>query len=142
MEKGRCIVEGPLPYTLVGEIMERDTSGDDRGGISVFAGQVRADQHDGRTVEAIEYSAYEEMVCTEVEAIRSVIMGAFSDVKSVTIVHSTGIVKAGEISLLIVVSAGHRDQATRACRHTLEMVKERLPVWKKELFSGDKHRWI
>jgi molybdopterin synthase catalytic subunit len=36
--------------------------------------------------------------------------------------------------LFIMVTSGHRDHATRACRHTLEMVKEKLPVWKKEIF--------
>jgi molybdopterin synthase catalytic subunit len=50
------------------------------------------------------------------------------------IVHSVGIVKAGEASLFIMVTSGHRDQGTRGCRHTLEMVKEKLPVWKKEIY--------
>jgi molybdopterin synthase catalytic subunit len=137
-----CLFAGPLPQSLAGEIMLRDGASDSTGGISVFAGQVRADVVEGRTVKAIEYSAYESMVVAEVESIRSLVMTAFSDVKSVTIVHSTGVVRAGELSLLVVVTAGHRDQAMRACTHTVELVKARLPVWKKELFDDDSQRWV
>lgn len=142
MEKISCLVAGPLPKSLAGEIMLRDGASDTTGGISVFAGQVRADVANGRSVLAIEYSAYENMVAVEVEAIRSLVMAAFSDVRAVTIVHSTGVVRAGELSLLVVVTAGHRDQAMRACTHTVELVKARLPVWKKELFDDDSHRWV
>ena len=39
--------------------MVKDT---DAGGHSLFLGQVRADEMDGRRVKAIEYSAYEAMV--------------------------------------------------------------------------------
>jgi molybdopterin synthase catalytic subunit len=74
------------------------------------------------------------MAVKEADAIIDTVRSAFSDVRSVFLVHSTGIVKAGEASLFIMVTAGHRDHATRACRHTLEMVKEKLPVWKKEIF--------
>ncbi len=104
------------------------------GAVAVFIGRVRDDEQDERRVTAIEYSAYEEMAVKETDAIIDTVRSAFSDVRSVVIVHSTGIVRAGEASLFIMVTAGHRDHATRACRHTLEMVKEKLPVWKKELF--------
>jgi molybdopterin synthase catalytic subunit len=142
MDNLSCLVTGPLPHSLAGEIMLRDGASDSTGGISVFAGQVRADVVEGRTVKAIEYSAYENMVGSEVESIRSLVMTAFSDVKTVTIIHSTGVVRAGELSLLVVVTAGHRDQAMRACTHTVELVKQRLPVWKKELFDDASHRWV
>ena len=138
----KCLIVGPLPHSLAGEIMMRDGLGLETGGLSVFAGQVRADLVDGRKVKAIEYSAYEPMVEKEIEAIRSQIKAVFSDVKTVTIVHSTGEVKAGELSLLVIVTAGHRDQALRACADTVELVKERLPVWKKELFEDTSYRWV
>lgn len=142
MKNISCLVAGPLPQSLAGEIMLRDGASNQTGGISVFAGQVRADIVESRTVKAIEYSAYENMVEAEVESIRGLVMTAFSDVKTVTIIHSTGIVRAGELSLLVVVTAGHRDQAMRACTHTVELVKQRLPVWKKELFDDESHRWV
>lgn len=127
---------------MIGETIYSDAAGDTAGAISVFAGQVRADVVEGRTVAAIEYSSYEAMLKEAVAGIREIIFKAFSDVKTVTIIHSSGVVRAGEISLLVVVTAGHRDQAMRACTHTVELVKEKLPVWKKEFFEDESHRWV
>lgn len=132
--KNRYLVGGPITPVLISELM---TLGDDdagTGAVSVFIGKVRDDEVDGKRVTAIDYSAYEEMAVREADGIAATVRSAFSDVRSVIIVHSLGVVRAGETSLFIMISAGHRDHATRACRHTLEMVKEKLPVWKKELF--------
>ncbi|MFO7573784.1 MAG: molybdenum cofactor biosynthesis protein MoaE [Bacteroidales bacterium] len=142
MSRIRYLVDGPLPHSMIGEVIARDAEGDTTGGISVFAGQVRADMVDGRIVRAIEYSTYDSMLKEAVGSIRETVLHAFSDVKTVTIIHSTGVVRAGEISLLVVVTAGHRDQAMRACTHSVELVKERLPVWKKEIFEDETHRWV
>lgn len=142
MLREKCLFEGPLPHSMIGEVVAKAALGDTTGGISVFAGQVRADVVEGRIVKAIEYSSYESMLSNAVDSIRDIILHAFSDVKSVTIIHSTGVVRAGEISLLVIVTAGHRDHAMRACTHAVELVKEKLPVWKKELFEDDTHRWV
>ncbi len=132
--KNRYLVGGPITPLLISELM---TLGDDdtgTGAVSIFIGRVRDDEVEDKRVKAIEYSAYEEMVVREADGIANTVRSAFTDVRSVIIVHSLGVVRAGETSLFIMVSAGHRDHATRACRHTLEMVKEKLPVWKKELY--------
>ena len=136
-----CLIEGPVgEKVLTGLIAElgKETS---TGGHSLFLGQVRADVVNGKTVKAIEYSAYGKMVNAEAEKIMVEIMEEFDDIESMEIIHSSGIVMAGEISLLILVSAGHRQQATEACTKTLELVKERLPIWKKEIFQDGTHEW-
>jgi molybdopterin synthase catalytic subunit len=107
----------------------------------IFLGQVRADEINGKKVKAIEYSAFAELVSIETEKIKKTIFSEFTDVKSVDIIHSTGIVRAGEISLLVFVSAGHRHQALQACSKTVELIKENLPVWKKEIYDDDSHVW-
>lgn len=132
--KNNYLIAGPITPTLISELMTLGNEDTAAGAVAVFIGRVRDDEQDGRRVSAIEYSAYEEMAVKETEAVINTVRSAFSDVRSVFIVHSTGIVKTGEASLFIMITAGHRDHATRACRHTLEMVKEKLPVWKKELF--------
>ena len=56
---------------------------------------------EGKIVKAIEYSAYEGMVEAEADKIKKSVLEEFDDVRSIDIIHSTGIVKAGEISLLV-----------------------------------------
>lgn len=132
--KNRYLVGGPITPLLLSELMSIGFDDNSTGAVSVFIGKVRDDEIDGRRVTAIEYSAYGEMAEKEADYIINTVKSAFSDVRTVIIVHSTGLVKAGEASLFVMVTAGHRDHAARACRHALEMVKERMPVWKKEVF--------
>ncbi len=132
--KSRYLTGGPITPVLISELMSLGNTDPGTGAVSVFIGRVRDDEYDGRRVTAIEYSAYEDMVEKEAEEIVRTVRAAFSDVRSVIMVHSKGVVKAGEASLFIMITSGHRDHGTRACRHTLEMVKEKLPIWKKELF--------
>ena len=133
--------EGPItPGQIAGEIA-RLSNRTDTGGHSIFLGQVRDDISEGRRVRAIEYSAYEAMVKDEADKIKRVILNEFNDILGIKIIHAVGIVGAGEISMFVLVSAGHRDHATRACRRIVELIKERLPVWKKEIFEDNTHRW-
>ncbi|MDZ7738218.1 MAG: molybdenum cofactor biosynthesis protein MoaE [Bacteroidales bacterium] len=141
MDNKPILNEGAISPGLIAEYIEKVSVDKTSGAHSLFLGQVRDDTVNDRKVEAIEYSAYTEMVEKEAGNIRETVKAAFNDVKDIIIIHSTGIVRAGELSLFVLVSAGHRDQATRACRHVVEMIKDNYPVWKKELFDDDSHRW-
>lgn len=135
------LIKGPVTQEIISLVLTTLSEKTDTGGHSIFLGQVRADMINGKCVKAIEYSAYDSMVKAEAEKIIAIILSEFSDARRVEIVHSTGIVKAGEISLLVVVSAGHRHHATEACTKTVELIKELLPVWKKEIFVDDSSEW-
>jgi molybdopterin synthase catalytic subunit len=135
------LITGPVPQDSLSQLVENAGKNVDSGAHMIFLGQVRADVTDGKKVKAIEYSAYEELVNAEAERIKASIRSEFSDIRSIDIIHSTGVVRAGEISLLVFVSAGHRDHAMRACSKTVELIKEKLPVWKKEIFEDDSHIW-
>jgi molybdopterin synthase catalytic subunit len=135
------LINGRVTQEVITALIEKAGEESGSGGHSLFLGQVRADKIDGKKVLAIEYSAYEGMADIEAGKIKEAVFSEFPDVKSIGIVHSTGIVKAGEISLLVFVSAGHRHQAMQACSKTVELIKEKLPVWKKELFDDDSHGW-
>ncbi|MDZ7633051.1 MAG: molybdenum cofactor biosynthesis protein MoaE [Bacteroidales bacterium] len=132
--RNRYLVDGPITPLLISELLTLGNDDAGTGAVSIFIGRVRDDEVSGKRIKAIEYSAYNDMADKEAEGIVKTVKAAFSDVRSVIIVHSTGVVNAGEASLFIMVTSGHRDHSTRACRHTLEMIKERLPVWKKELY--------
>ena len=135
------LIKGPVTQKEVAYFIGKMGEMTDSGGHSVFLGQVRADEINGKKVRAIEYSAYEGLVKNVADKIKETILLEFEDAKSVDILHSTGIVNAGEISLFVLVSAGHRHQAIKACSKTVELIKEKLPVWKKEIFDDDTHKW-
>jgi len=135
------LTEGPVRISDISDLVAKTAFFLDAGGHSLFLGQVRADVSDNKRVKAIEYSAYPEMASAEAERIKSWILKEYPDVKSIEILHSTGIVRAGEISLLVMVSAGHRYQAQEACSKTVELIKERFPAWKKEIFEDNSSSW-
>jgi molybdopterin synthase catalytic subunit len=135
------LIAGPISPETISRLIEQVSPKTDCGGLSIFLGQVRADEVEGKKVKAIEYSAFVELVNVEAEKIMEEIFSEFGDVKGIDIIHSTGVVGAGGISLLVFVSAGHRYQAIQACTKTVELIKEKLPVWKKEIFEDDSHIW-
>jgi molybdopterin synthase catalytic subunit len=136
-----CLKEGPITQNEIIHFMKKMGEKTNSGGHTFFLGQVRADIVNGKRVKAIEYSAYETMANAEADKIKEIVLSEFSDATSVDIIHSTGIVKAGEISLLVLVSAGHRQNAIQACSKTVELIKEKFPVWKKEIFVDDTYEW-
>ena len=135
------LIEGPISPSAISEIVNRGGTNTDSGAHSLFLGQVRKDLIDGKSVKAIEYSAYEEMVMMEANKILKSVMSEFNDVKSIEILHSKGLVNAGEISLVVMVTSGHREQAIKACAKLVELIKEKLPVWKKEILEDDSEKW-
>ena len=135
------LINGPITQEVIVLRLKELGTRKNTGGHSIFLGQVRADIIDGKEVKAIEYSAYEQMVNAEAGNIIQEIINEYNDVDSIDLLHSTGIVRSGELSLFVMVSAGHRDHATNACRQLVELLKKRLPVWKKELFADESYRW-
>ena len=137
----KYLTEGPVNQKDIARFIKKMSNNSNTGGHSIFLGQVRRDEVNGRKVRAIEYSSYESMVKAEAVRIKEILFSEFDDVKSIDIIHSTGIVEAGGISLLVFVSAGHRHQAIEACRKSVELIKEKFPVWKKEIFEDNTHEW-
>jgi molybdopterin synthase catalytic subunit len=138
---GQYLINSPIFPEIVSTYLAKLGNRMDTGGHSIFLGQVRDDIIGGKRVVAIEYSAYEPMLNSEADKIIDEIQKQFDDVLSLVILHSTGLVRSGEISLMVLVSAGHRDHAFGACHLAVELIKERLPVWKKEIFEDDSHHW-
>jgi len=110
------------------------------GAVATFLGVVRATSADGRGVTHLEYEAYEEMAVPEMEAIVGEAAARW-DVGDVRLVHRLGRLRVGEASVAIVVTAPHRGPACEACRFVIDSLKERVPIWKKEL-SADGAAWV
>jgi len=133
-------VKGPIAASFIADSIEKHKSKTNIGGHSIFLGQVRADTIDAKEVSSIEYTAYEEMALEKMHAIREDIFAKY-DLTCMHVYHSLGKVVAGEISLFVFTSSGHRKAAIDACEETVERIKSELPVWGKELFAGETYQW-
>jgi molybdopterin synthase catalytic subunit len=131
------LIDGPVVPGVISEIIAKGGENVESGAHSLFLGQERRDQSGGKYVKAVEYSAHEEMVIMEADKINKTILSEFNEVKTIDIIHSKGLIKTGEISLMVMVSAGHRHQAIKACTKAVELIKEKLPIWKKEIYEDD-----
>ena len=134
------LIQGPIKQELVSQIIAETNQGS-VGAQSIFLGQVRNDILEGKKVLLIDYSAYEEMVHAETDKIFAHIKQKYDDVQRVYIRHSIGKVKAGEHSLFVFVACGHRRQAFKAVEEIVDLIKEKLPVWKKEVLDDGNHVW-
>jgi molybdopterin synthase catalytic subunit len=110
------------------------------GAHQIFLGQVRADEIEGKSVKAIEYSAHEEMTESIIHEIREETFDKF-DLTCMHIHHSIGEVKTGEICLFVFVSSAHRKASNEAIIYLVEAIKERAPIFGKEVFEDGTHFW-
>ena len=95
------------------------------GGIATFLGCAR-DFSEGREVSEISFDAYGSMALAELEKLRFGLLDA-------RIVHRIGTVRGGDNIVFIAAGAEHRAPALDACRWLIDELKERVPIWKKEI---------
>ncbi|NOQ71085.1 MAG: molybdenum cofactor biosynthesis protein MoaE [Crocinitomix sp.] len=110
------------------------------GAHDIFLGQVRADEIDGKIVQGIDYTAYEDMAEQKFHEIREAAFEKF-DLTCMHIYHSLGPIKAGEICLFVFTSSKHRAMAMDACRFLVEEIKANVPVFGKEIFEDESYQW-
>jgi molybdopterin synthase catalytic subunit len=111
----------------------------ERGGVASFLGVVR-NQHDGRPVLELRYSAYDAMA--EAECARIVAEAEARWDVAVALRHRVGRLHVGQVAVAIAAAAGHRDEAFAACRYVIEEVKRRVPIWKQELYADGSVAWV
>jgi molybdopterin synthase catalytic subunit/molybdopterin converting factor small subunit len=109
------------------------------GAVAAFVGIVR-DNSDGVGVTAIDYEAYAEMAVVEMRRIGEA-LHARGGISAITIVHRTGTLVVGEASVVIAVAAPHRDTAFPACEDAITMIKQTVPMWKREHRDDGAH-WV
>ena len=101
------------------------------GGIATFLGCAR-DFSEGRGVSSITFEQYADMAQSAMQALRDEALQRF-DVIEVRIIHRVTTVRAGDQIVLIVAGAEHRGPAFDACRWVIDELKQRVPIWKKEV---------
>jgi molybdopterin synthase catalytic subunit len=124
---------------LVADEAVRAVAGEGMGGIATFLGIVRR-QSAGRTVSRLHYEAYAEMAEAEFRRIADEAARRWPGVR-VAILHRTGMLAVGDTAVVVAAAAPHRAEAFSACRFAIDALKERAPIWKKEI-GTDGEVWI
>ena len=112
---------------------------DAAGAIATFTGTTRKESR-GRDVSYLEYEAYEGMAEQTMAEIAEELQQRY-DLSGVAIHHRIGRVDIGDTSVVLAVSAPHRQDALAACKDAIDTLKERVPLWKKEVYTGGEE-WI
>lgn len=119
--------------------VERAVTGPEQGAILVFSGVAR-NRNQGKGVTGLYYEAYAPMALAELGRIVAEVAARWPAAR-VAVVHRTGHVAIGEPSVVIAVGAPHRAEAYEASRYTIDELKARVPVWKRETYA-DGTEWI
>jgi molybdopterin synthase catalytic subunit len=109
------------------------------GAVAVFHGVVRDNDH-GRGVTALEYEAHPSAGAVLAEVAAGI--AADPEVHAVAVSHRIGVLGVGDVALVAAVSSAHRAVAFAACARLVDEVKERLPVWKHQLFTDGTDEWV
>lgn len=121
------VVEEPLQPWSLAESIRSDAC----GAVALFVGTVRSPNLD-QAVRYLEYEAYEPMVLTEMRRVADDLRAEFG-VAGVVLAHRLGRLSVGEASIVVATASPHRRAALAACDRGIDLCKQRLPVWKREV---------
>jgi molybdopterin synthase catalytic subunit len=110
------------------------------GAVLLFLGTVR-EENDGRPVRGMRYDAYAAMAESVLQEIATE-AAEQADTDRISVVHRTGELAIGDVSVAIAISAPHRAEAFDAARYVIEQIKLRLPVWKHEHYTDGRSEWL
>jgi molybdopterin synthase catalytic subunit len=109
------------------------------GGIGLFAGAVRADDH-GRGVTALSYSAHPSAVA-ELRKVAEKVASDFP-VCGLAAVHRVGDLVIGDLAVVVAVSCPHRAEAIEGCRALIDEIKRSVPIWKHQFYADGSQEWV
>jgi len=109
------------------------------GGVVLFLGRVR-DHNEGKTVQSMNYEAHASMAKAKLAEVEVKTKKRWP-VTKMYLVHRIGTLKLADVSVAIAVACSHRKDAFEACRFAIDMLKETVPIWKKEYFE-DGESWV
>ncbi len=142
LENDEFFVEGGVPVASLTEILSHWGAEVTVGAHCVFLGQVRADEHPEGIVTAIEFSAHRSVAEKALHALISRVVSEHTcDSVHLFLQHGLGVVPVGSLPVIVAVASGHRAEAFAICRGILEALKSEVPIYGKELFGDEGHRW-
>ncbi|MEU7824089.1 molybdenum cofactor biosynthesis protein MoaE [Catellatospora sp. NPDC049133] len=109
------------------------------GAVVSFAGVVRDHDH-GRSVATLTYESHPSAADVLREVAQE--LADDPDVYAVAVSHRYGPLKIGDVALAAAVSTAHRAAAFNACARLVDLVKQRLPIWKHQTFTDGTDEWV
>ena len=108
------------------------------GALVTFRGVVRDHDH-GAAVSALDYQAH-----PDAEAFLEQCCATVADETglSVAAAHRTGALVIGDVALVASVAAPHRAEAFAACERLVNLIKETVPIWKRQHLADGMTEWV
>ena len=122
------------------DALTREAASPACGATAVFVGTVR-DENEGRSVDGIEYTAYDAMAEREMMRILEEAKDRYSIVSAI-VEHRIGELAVGDASIAVVVAHPHRGAAIDALRYIIDETKARATIWKRERYSDGTREWV
>ncbi|MEX0929661.1 MAG: molybdenum cofactor biosynthesis protein MoaE [Balneolales bacterium] len=116
----------------------RFVSRKDCGAVNLFSGVTR-NHEKGKKVSLLFYDCYEEMAASVLQKLIADIQVQFP-VGKVAVLHKTGEVPVGHLSMIVAVASAHRVEAIQATLELINRLKREVPIWKRETFE-DGEKW-
>jgi molybdopterin synthase catalytic subunit len=110
------------------------------GGVVVFTGTVR-EQSEGRAVTGLTYEAWAERAEAGLDDLARDLATRWPGVRAIWFEHRTGALAVGDPSVVVAVSAPHRDEAFAAARYGIDTLKATVTIWKREHWADGGAHW-
>lgn len=131
-----AVVSGPIDMHMLAGGVRTDAC----GAVVTFAGVVRERSDDDRPVTGLSYEAHVEMAAAEFERIAAEARERFGPCE-IAVLHRIGDLRIGDIAVGVAVASAHRALAFDACEYTIDELKSRAPIWKKEHYADGTGEW-
>jgi molybdopterin synthase catalytic subunit len=127
--------------SIILEKLLKDSENLTHGAQILFTGVVR-NHNQGRRVLGVSYDVHPVLAQKTLQAIAQEVQDQWGKDLNVQIVHRAGRLAVGDVSLAILVSSRHRDEAYKASRYVIEEIKNRAEIWKKEHYETGDSEWL
>lgn len=130
------LTDAPIDHAALTERVRSNQA----GAVCVFLGTTREMTGEKRT-SWLDYEAYPAMARKKLQELEDEARARWP-IQEVAVAHRLGRLELGEISVVVVVSCPHRNQAFEACRWLIDTIKEVVPIWKKETWADGSEEWV
>lgn len=144
-----AVAPEPAARVVLSQVTDQSVSVDEHaaavadraaGAVVSFGGVVR-DHDDGRDVRSLYYEGHPR-AGDVLDDVVAEVTARHVGVKAVAVSHRIGDLAIGDVALACAVAAAHRQEAFAACSDLVDTVKQRLPIWKHQVFADGTDEWV